>query len=40
MAYLISLPEINGFSAGGKGLLLFLIFITQINDVMQFIWGN
>jgi phosphatidate cytidylyltransferase len=40
MAYLISLPEINGFSAGGKGLLLFLIFITQINDVMQFIWGK
>ena len=40
MAYLISLPEIDGFSAGGKGLLLFLIFITQINDVMQFIWGK
>ena len=40
MAYLISLPEIEGFSAGGKGLLLFLIFITQINDVMQFIWGK
>jgi len=40
MAYLISLPELDGFSAGGKGLLLFLIFITQINDVMQFIWGK
>ena len=40
MAYLISLPEIDGFNAGGKGLLLFLIFITQINDVMQFIWGK
>mgnify|MGYP001280762682 FL=1 len=40
MAYLISLPEIDGFSAGGKGLLLFLIFITQINDVMQFMWGK
>ena len=40
MAYLISLPQIDGFNAGGKGLLLFLIFITQINDVMQFIWGK
>lgn len=40
MAYLISLPEIDGFNAGGKGLLLFLIFITQINDVMQFTWGK
>jgi phosphatidate cytidylyltransferase len=40
MAYLISLPELPDFNAGGKGLLLFLIFITQINDVMQFIWGK
>jgi len=40
MAYLISLPPIEGFAAGGKGLLLFLIFITQMNDVMQFVWGK
>jgi len=40
MAYLISLPSIPGFDPGGKGLLLFLIFITQMNDVMQFIWGK
>ena len=40
MAYLISLPSIEGFAAGGKGLLLFLIFITQMNDVMQFVWGK
>ena len=38
MAYLISLPPIPDFDPGGKGLLLFLIFITQMNDVMQFIW--
>lgn len=40
MAYLISLPSIEGFAAGGKGLLLFLIFITQMNDVMQFVFGK
>lgn len=40
MAYLVSLPDLPGFNAGGKGLLLFLIFITEINDVMQFIWGK
>lgn len=40
MAYLLSLPEIPGFEAGGRGLLLFLVFLTEINDVMQFTWGK
>lgn len=40
MAYLLSLPELPGFSAGGRGLLLFLVFLTEINDVMQFTWGK
>ncbi|MCK6543920.1 phosphatidate cytidylyltransferase [bacterium] len=40
MAYLLSLPEIEGFNSGGRGLLLFLVFLTEINDVMQFTWGK
>ena len=40
MAYLLSLPELEGFAAGGRGLLLFLVFLTEINDVMQFFWGK
>jgi len=40
MAYLLSLPEIEGFTAGGRGLLLFLVFLTEINDIMQFVWGK
>lgn len=40
MAYLLSLPEIDGFRSGGRGLLLFLVFLTEINDVMQFTWGK
>jgi len=40
MAYLLSLPDIEGFNAGGRGLLLFLVFLTEINDVMQFVWGK
>jgi phosphatidate cytidylyltransferase len=40
MAYLLSLPEIKGFASGGRGLLLFLVFLTEINDVMQFTWGK
>ena len=40
MAYLLSLPEIPGFNSGGRGLLLFSVFLTEINDVMQFTWGK
>lgn len=40
MAYLLSLPELDGFSSGGRGLLLFLVFLTEINDVMQFTFGK
>lgn len=40
MAYLLSLPEIEGFDSGGRGLLLFLVFLTEINDVLQFTWGK
>lgn len=40
LAFFLSLPEIPNFENGGQGLLLFLVFVTQINDVMQFIWGK
>lgn len=40
MAYLLSLPDLASFESGGKGLLLFLVFLTEINDVMQFTWGK
>ena len=40
LAYLLSLPELPGFNAGGRGMLLFIVFITEINDVFQFTWGK
>ena len=40
LAYLLSLPELPGFNAGGRGLLMFLVFLTEINDIMQFVWGK
>lgn len=40
MAYMLSFPEVEGFTAGPRGLLLFLVFLTEINDVMQFTWGK
>ena len=40
LPYLLSLPSIAGFNAGGRGLLLFVVFLTEINDVFQFTWGK
>lgn len=36
---LLALPNSNN-SAGHAGLLLFLLFLTQFNDVLQYVWGK
>ena len=40
LAFLVSLPGIGDFAAGGRALLLFIVFITEMNDIFQFIWGK
>jgi phosphatidate cytidylyltransferase len=40
IAYLLVLPEANNPIAGGAGLVLFLVFLTQFNDVAQYVWGK
>lgn len=40
IAYLRVLPQENNPSAGGAGLVLFLVFLTQFNDVAQYLWGR
>lgn len=39
VAYLLILPEKN-LDAGAMGLVIFLLFTTQFNDVSQYIWGK
>ncbi len=39
-AYLLSLPRIDKPDAGSVGLLLFLVVLTQFNDVAQYFWGK
>lgn len=39
IAYLMRVPNIEA-PAGGAGLVFFLIFITQLNDVAQYCWGK
>ncbi len=39
-AYLLTLPAAQGSPAAGSGLLLFLVFLTQSNDIAQYVWGK
>jgi phosphatidate cytidylyltransferase len=40
VAFLLVLPSIGTFAAGGAGLVLYLVFLTQFNDVAQYVWGK
>lgn len=39
-AFLLVLPESGNPGAGGAGWLLFLVLLTQTNDVAQYVWGK
>lgn len=41
LAYLLVLPGTSGTNAvAGAGLVLYIVILTQCNDVAQFIWGK
>src|SRR5690606_22377283 len=40
LAYLLVLPTHKGQISAGPGLLVFLVFLTQFNDVAQYVWGK
>ena len=40
MAYLLALPESGNPRGGGVALLFYLVFLTQFNDVMQYVSGK
>jgi phosphatidate cytidylyltransferase len=40
LAYLLSLHKPGEAASGGRGLLLYVVFLTEINDVLQFTWGK
>lgn len=39
IAYLLVLP-VKNIDAGSMGLVIFLLFMTQFNDVCQYVWGK
>ncbi len=40
IAYLLVLPMAGNPVAGGAGLVLYLVGLTQLNDVAQYCWGK
>ncbi len=40
VAFLFVLPPGINLHGGGPGLVLYLLFLTQFNDVAQFLWGK
>lgn len=40
LSYLIMLPLSGNPSAGGTGLLVYLLLLTEINDISQYIFGK
>jgi phosphatidate cytidylyltransferase len=40
MAYLLTFPRIGETVANGRTLVLFLVFVVEMSDVLQYIWGK
>jgi len=40
LAYMLTLPPILGADAGGKELVIYLVLLTELNDILQYIWGK
>jgi phosphatidate cytidylyltransferase len=40
LTFLLGLPPLAGEASGGRGMLLFVVFITEMNDVFQYTWGK
>ena len=40
IAYMMTLPPLPGAEAGGRELVLYLVVLTELNDVLQYLWGK
>ena len=40
LAYLLVLPDGKSVPAHGAALLLFVVLLTELNDVLQYVWGR
>lgn len=40
LGYLLMLPKLSDKNISGQALLLFLVIVTEMNDVFQYLWGK
>ncbi|MCG3194777.1 MAG: hypothetical protein DIJKHBIC_04044 [Thermoanaerobaculia bacterium] len=40
LCYLSTFPDFAGTKADGRTVVLFLVFVVEISDVLQYIWGK
>ena len=40
LAYMLTIPISPQLLAGGSGMVLYVLFLTEMNDVFQFCWGK
>ncbi len=40
LAYMITLPAAEGSTATGVELVLYLVLLTELNDILQYLWGK
>ncbi|HEY9889695.1 MAG TPA: phosphatidate cytidylyltransferase [Candidatus Obscuribacterales bacterium] len=40
LAYLLMLPPAVNAAAGGAGLLVYVVLLTELNDIAQYCWGK
>jgi phosphatidate cytidylyltransferase len=40
LAFMMKLPVTAALPGGGKALVLYLVFLTEMNDVSQYVWGK
>lgn len=40
MAYLLIMPAVPGSASNGQSLLFFLVLLTELNDIFQYVWGK
>jgi phosphatidate cytidylyltransferase len=40
VAFLLVMPETRDSVAGGAGLVLFVVLLTELNDIAQYVWGK
>lgn len=40
LGYLLQLPALPGRTADGRALVLFVVFVVEMSDVLQYVWGK